>query len=156
MKKESHNQKGSHFRCYVAVMLLLTRGDEVLLIRRANTGFGDGLWSLPGGGINGNEPIKQALIRETEEELGITVQDEALNFTTCLHVAPHFRTPNEVLLFCFHATEWSGEIENKEPDKCDSIQFFPLNAIPKEMLEGSALCLKNFVGHCPFSELHWQ
>jgi ADP-ribose pyrophosphatase YjhB (NUDIX family) len=37
------------YRPYVGVHLILAEGRKVLLLRRANTGFADGWWSVPGG-----------------------------------------------------------------------------------------------------------
>jgi ADP-ribose pyrophosphatase YjhB (NUDIX family) len=43
---------------------------NVLLVKQSN---GRGLWSLPGGKVRLNEPIKAALRRELREEIGLTV-----------------------------------------------------------------------------------
>jgi len=145
-----------YFRCGAAVMLLIIRGGRVLLMRRSNTDFGDGFWGLPGGGLDGGEPIKEAIIREASEELGIEMKRDALEFTSCIHVAPHFRTPEEMLLFCFRAKKYRGHIVNKEPHKCTEIKFFPLAALPHDTLEGSRLAVHNYLKREPFSELHWK
>ena len=39
----------------LATHLLLTRGQTLLLIRRANTGWMDGHWSLPAGHVEAGE-----------------------------------------------------------------------------------------------------
>jgi ADP-ribose pyrophosphatase YjhB (NUDIX family) len=137
-------------------MLLIIRKKQVLLMRRINTGFGDGLWGLPGGGLDGGEPIKEAVIREASEELGIHLARRDLEFTSCLHVAPHFRTPVEMLLFNFRAKKYRGHLCNKEPHKCSEIRFFPLTSLPHDILEGSHLAIQNYLSHTPFSELHWK
>jgi ADP-ribose pyrophosphatase YjhB (NUDIX family) len=43
---------------------------NVLVVQQA---AGKKLWSLPGGKVRGDEPIKDALRREIQEELGLTV-----------------------------------------------------------------------------------
>jgi 8-oxo-dGTP diphosphatase len=147
--------KKERFKCRVAACLVLRQGDKVLLARRANTGFGDGFYALPGGNVDGNEPITHALVREIQEELGITIDPKDCTFISCLHVAPYFRTPDEILLFCFQAEKYKGIIENKEPEKCDDLQFFDIHSLPENMLEGSKQCLQNLISSSYFTELHW-
>lgn len=49
---------------------VIIQSGHVLLIRRANQP-GYGLWALPGGYVNQNERIRDAAVREAEEETGI-------------------------------------------------------------------------------------
>ena len=48
------------YRPHVGVHLILTEGSKVLLLRRANTGFADGSWSLPGGSLENGETLPAA------------------------------------------------------------------------------------------------
>ncbi|KKT99280.1 MAG: NUDIX hydrolase [Candidatus Collierbacteria bacterium GW2011_GWC2_45_15] len=54
-----------------ATILLLIRGDEVLLAMKKR-GFGVGKWNGVGGKPNPGEDIREAAIREAEEEIMIT------------------------------------------------------------------------------------
>jgi 8-oxo-dGTP diphosphatase len=56
----------------VGVGAIVWRGDEVLLVRRANPPRA-GQWSLPGGGQELGETIAEAARREVFEETGIEV-----------------------------------------------------------------------------------
>lgn len=60
----------------VGAYALALRGDpldgDVLLVRFSATGFHTGSWSLPGGGIDHGERPADALVRELEEECGLT------------------------------------------------------------------------------------
>ncbi|CAO5166636.1 8-oxo-dGTP diphosphatase [Frankia sp. AiPs1] len=54
-----------------AVSAIVTDGDgAVLLIRRTDNGY----WSIPGGGIEPGETVRQAAAREVSEETGIDVE----------------------------------------------------------------------------------
>ena len=56
----------------VGAYALVLRADEVLLVRFSTRGFHTGSWSLPGGGIDHGERPAAALVREVEEECGVT------------------------------------------------------------------------------------
>ena len=70
------------YKCMVVVDLMLTRNNngkkEILLALRQNTGHHDGDYELPGGHIEANEDIIQAMIREAKEELCIDIKREDL------------------------------------------------------------------------------
>ncbi|HEY9410738.1 MAG TPA: hypothetical protein VIP77_14255 [Jiangellaceae bacterium] len=47
----------------VDVFLILTRGDDVLLALRKDTGYADGLWNLPSGKLEAGEPVTSSMCR---------------------------------------------------------------------------------------------
>jgi 8-oxo-dGTP pyrophosphatase MutT (NUDIX family) len=55
------------------VKCMLTRGDEVLLVR--HTYGPPGRWELPGGGVKRGEEPAAAARREAREELGVDIAD---------------------------------------------------------------------------------
>jgi bifunctional NMN adenylyltransferase/nudix hydrolase len=62
---------------FVTVDAIVVQSGHVLLVRRgANPG--KGLWAMPGGFINADERIRNAVIRELREETGIKVPDAVL------------------------------------------------------------------------------
>ncbi len=58
-------------RPVAAVIAVVPRGDQVLLVRRANPPDA-GLWGFPGGKVDAGETIAQATLRELAEETGVT------------------------------------------------------------------------------------
>ncbi|MEJ0073651.1 MAG: NUDIX domain-containing protein [Candidatus Saccharibacteria bacterium] len=52
-------------------LLLLRRNDEVLLAMKKR-GFGAGRWNGVGGKLDPGETVEQALVRECQEEIGVT------------------------------------------------------------------------------------
>ncbi|HSX07813.1 MAG TPA: NUDIX hydrolase [Candidatus Saccharimonadales bacterium] len=61
------------FRSLVKVLLVNDAG-EVLLLRRSPTDVRrPGQWDMPGGNIDPGEDFLAALVRETQEEAGITI-----------------------------------------------------------------------------------
>jgi 8-oxo-dGTP pyrophosphatase MutT (NUDIX family) len=70
----------------MAAHLLLLRDGHVLISRRANTGFADGLWHLPSGHLEARESVTGATIREAAEEIGVAIDPGDLEFA---HVMQH-------------------------------------------------------------------
>ena len=55
----------------------VVRDDQLLLVRRASR-HGRGNWQLPGGFIEPNETMEQAVVREVFEEAGVVAEVEAV------------------------------------------------------------------------------
>ena len=102
------------FRAVVAVHLLLLRGEEVLLLRRDNTGYEDGNYSVVAGHLDGNETARRAMVREAVEEAGIILAPADLRFVHVMHRKETAEADERIDLF-FAATRWQGEPEIGEP-----------------------------------------
>ncbi len=116
-----------------AVYVILERAGQVLVIRRANTGYRDGFYSLPSGHLEEAESPTAGAIRETAEEVGVELTPEQLE---CVHV--QYRRAEEgdhdrVDIY-MRATAWKGEPINKEPDKCDDVRWVSYTELPHNMV----------------------
>ena len=92
----------------VAAAILLRgipEGSEYLLACRPEGKVYAGYWEFPGGKVEPGESLHQALVRELQEELGITV-DRAWPWLSCTHTYPHA----SVRLKFFRVTSWQGDI----------------------------------------------
>ncbi|MDZ8089199.1 MAG: NUDIX domain-containing protein [Nostoc sp. DedQUE12b] len=63
--------KNNPFKLIPASYLILIKDEKILLIRRFNTGYEDGKYSVVAGLGDGNETFVQAVVREAKEEVGI-------------------------------------------------------------------------------------
>jgi 8-oxo-dGTP diphosphatase len=117
-------------RLIVDVNLLLRDGPNILLGRRVSAKFGNGCYSLPAGHLELGESVKAALIREAHEELGITIAPEHVKFAQVMHNSYGLGR----IAFFFEVSIWAGEVTNREPEKCDDLRWFPLDALPAPMI----------------------
>ncbi len=69
----------------VAVHLLLIQDEDILLLRRYNTGYEDGNYSVCAGHVDGNEVYLDAMIREAKEEIGINISKMHLKPVQVMH-----------------------------------------------------------------------
>src|SRR5512143_3734715 len=74
-----------HTKFPVTVHMFFIEGDRILLSRRYNTGYMDGHYSVPAGHLDGDEPVRQAAVRETREEVGLSIQPEDVAFAGVFH-----------------------------------------------------------------------
>lgn len=134
----------------VAVHLVLQRGDEVLLMRRMNTGYFDGYYSLVAGHLEGDETVPQAMIREAQEEIGIEVELTALKLVGVMHRL----SDTERIEFFLSAHRWQGAITNQEPGKCDEVRWFDMAHLPDKTIPYITEALE-FIRRPPLGEGLW-
>lgn len=92
-------------------LLLLRKNDEILLAMKKR-GFGAGRWNGVGGKIETDETIEKALVRECQEEIGVTP-------TKFSKIAVHdFKFPgttSDMQVHAYFCDSWQGEpIESEE------------------------------------------
>ena len=119
------------FKLIGAVYLLPIKDGKVLMLRRFNTGYEDGNYSLVAGHIDGGESMKDAMIREAKEEAGISVKSEDIKHALTLH---RWCGDHERVEIFFTTEVWDGEITIMEPNKCDDLSWFPLGELPENVI----------------------
>lgn len=122
------------FKLIPAVYLLLRRGDEVLLLRRANTGYQDGKYSLVSGHLDGDELATTGIAREAQEEAGITIDPADIKLVHTCHRLTRGQPGQERIDLFFETDKWQGEITNAEPEKCDDLSWYSMHDLPGNML----------------------
>ncbi|MGH2616230.1 MAG: NUDIX domain-containing protein [Thermomicrobiales bacterium] len=139
------------FQATVAAHLFLLRGNEVLLLRRHNTGYEDGNYSVIAGHLDGDEPARLAMVREAAEEAGIQVAPSDLNFVHVMHRKETGETDERIDLF-FAATNWRGEPANREPEKCSELRWSALDDLPANVVPYVRAALEHFQENRPYAE----
>ena len=123
----------------------------MLLLRRFNTGWGDGQYGVPAGHVEAGESVTKAAIREAREEVGIRLEPEALQV---VHVM-HRRSDDERVDFFLLVKAWTGRISNREPHKCDDLAWYSLTSLPSNTIPYVRQALENYRNRVPFSEFGW-
>ena len=98
-------------------------GIEVLLAAR-RTRRGELAWGLAKGGIEPDESVEDAAVREVREETGIDADIEvSLGETRYFYVWEDVRVRKTVHFFLMHAT--GGDVDDHD-DEMEDVRWFPL------------------------------
>ena len=113
-----------------AVMVLVSRGDKLLLARGPH--FKPGVFSALAGFVEPGETLEQCAQREVREEVGIEIAN-----------LRYFRSQSwpfpDSLMVAFFADYAGGEI-NPDPLEIEAADWFSLNALPKLPDAASIAC----------------
>lgn len=114
---------------HVVVNAVVARGDKILLAKRDQSLIEGGKWDLPGGLVDRDETLEQAVAREVLEETGW----EAHNFRLARISSNPARPGDEnrqniVFIYFCEATERTGKPDWETSD----VKWFPINQLPPE------------------------
>lgn len=141
------------FRMPCAVHVLLLRGGEVLLLRRAHTGYQDGNFSTIAGHLDGGEEVLAAAVREAREEAGITLDPAELRMVEVMH---NRDDDSEYIDFFVAAARWEGTIVNAEPHKCAELAWHSLDNLPPNTIPYVRRALENYQRGVWFASFGWE
>jgi 8-oxo-dGTP diphosphatase len=142
-------------RVLLAIFVLLRRADgQILLLRRAHTGYMDGKLGLPAGHADGDEPAEQALVREASEEAGVTIASRDLHLVHTMHRKAEEGTHEYIDLF-FETSEWQGEPTNMEPHKCSELVWADPAHLPEDMIPAVRMALEHIAAGEPYSSVNF-
>jgi len=141
------------FKLIASVYLVLIRNNKILLSRRYNTGYFDGNYSFPAGHLDGNETLKQGMVREAKEEVDLVVVPADLEL---IHVMDRKIPNDERMDFFFTTKKWEGEPKIMEPDKCDDLSWFELNSLPKNIIPYIKQAIDSILNNIIYSEREGQ
>jgi len=120
-------------RVDVAIGILVDRGSSgwrILITRRPRQVVLGGYWELPGGKIHAGESPEHCVVREFQEEVGLTVKP-----TRALSKVEHTYEHGHVVLYPFVCQWTGGVIEHRavadhrwvRADELDAFRFPPAN-----------------------------
>ena len=151
-KIERKGKTSMHAKFPVTVHMLFLQKGKILLIRRHQTGYMDGHYSVPAGHLDGGETVRMAAAREAREEVGLRIDPAVIRFAGVFH---RFEGDERVDFFV-HVPEWGGEPVNAEPAKCDDIRWADVEALPENTIPYVRQAIKNFQTGVMFEEFGWK
>ncbi|OQW52639.1 8-oxo-dGTP diphosphatase MutT [Candidatus Raskinella chloraquaticus] len=118
---------GSSRILLVAACALIDPDRRILLTRRPPGKALAGLWEFPGGKVEPGERPELCLIRELDEELGITVKEACL---APLTFASHAYADFHLLMPLWVCRRWDGQVSGREGQELAWVQPMRLRHYP--------------------------
>ena len=141
--------------CPVDAYMLLERGGQVLMLRRAHdAAYASSLLCPPSGHVETGEDVLHTAIRETAEETGIAL---GLDQVRCVTVVHHRSPGGQTRIGWFFAAEpgWTGEPSNREPAKHSELLWIEPAAPPTDLVAYTWAGLAAWHAGAPWA-IHWQ
>lgn len=109
--------------------MIVNDKDEVLLCKRSKHASNErGCWEIPGGAVEFNETLENAIHREMREELGVEIE-LIEQFPAASHIIKNDKQHWVPSTFLVKLKK--GNIPKiLEPEKCDEIKWFSLDHLP--------------------------
>ncbi|MEM7347921.1 MAG: NUDIX domain-containing protein [Chloroflexota bacterium] len=136
----------------VAVHLFFLQQQQLLLLRRFNTGYEDGNYSVVAGHVESDETVTQAAIREAFEEAGVIIATQDIDV---VHVMNR-KSDDERIDFFLVVNAWAGEVANQEPNKCDDLSWFGVDNLPSNIIPYVKFAFEQYQAGALFSEFGWE
>jgi len=114
----------------IAAHVVLRQKGKIAFLLRSDTGWQDGNYCLPSGGVEDGETFRQAAIRETQEETGVRIKPEHLKHLLTDHSPDKGGWINVV----FEAIEWEGDPHNAEPFMHSTLAWFNPKKLPENVV----------------------
>lgn len=110
---------------------ILIDNEKALLLQKPSKGW----WVAPGGKMENEESIAEAVKREYREETGITIYQPELVSVFTIVIKDEDQTIDEWMMFSFKTTNYEGTVFEKSPE--GKLEWKPLRDIPElPMAEG--------------------
>src|ERR1700733_8191762 len=145
-----------HFQLIVDIHLLLVSDSDLLLGRRANTGYGDRPYEPPSGRLAERETLVEAAVRVAAAQVGIALDPARVTLAHVLHdVSGAGR-----MAFFLTADGWDGDPSTgpsvtRPPlaGACSysDIGWYPLTDLPANMIDRARVAVRNYAAGARFS-----
>ncbi len=135
---------------YVVVGVIENEKGQILLGKMyKDKGVYPGQWAIPGGGIEENETLDQALKREIKEETGLEVISYTPSYFNAYEVTKRYGDgkKEDLYMVCFHfLCKARGEVHHSN-DEFEEIRWFDKDGLRNLDLNEASVWLFNKLGY---------
>ena len=141
-----------HFQLIVDIHLLLVANGDLLLGRRANTGYGDGAYEPPSGRLAERETLVEAAVRVAAAQMGIALDPARVALAHVLHDVSGVGR----MAFFLTADGWGDEACQVPPvvqgtRSYSDFGWYPLTDLPANMIDRARVAVRNYAAGARFS-----
>ena len=123
----------------VGIGVMIFKEGKILLGKRKGS-HGEGEYAFPGGHLDYMETIEDCAKRETFEETGIEIKDIRFQFVANVHKYK----PKHYLHIGVIADYQSGEVQIREPEKCEGWNWYSLDNLPEPLFWMGKLSIDSY------------
>ena len=141
-----------HFQLIVDIHLLLVANGDLLLGRRANTGYGDGAYEPPSGRLAERETLVEAAVRVAAAQMGIALDPARVSLAHVLHDVSGVGR----MAFFLTVDGWADEACQVPPvvqgtRSYSAFGWYPLTDLPANMIDRARVAVRNYAAGARFS-----
>ena len=115
-------------RRLIALLALINENNEVLISLRKNRKEYNDYWEYPGGKVENDETLEQALVREIKEELNLEIAKSCI---APLTFAVDEQEMNQNILFLYVCRKWDEPVKSLIDQKIEWVK--PINLAQYQM-----------------------
>ena len=123
-------------------VLIINNDGEILVGKRK--GSHAQYYSIPGGHLEMGESFEEAAAKEIKEETNLTIENPKV-FAVTNNLKTYSEEGKHYVSICLHVTEFTGELINMEPEKCEGWQWVFPDRLPKPHFEASEKAVKCYL-----------
>ncbi len=139
-----------HIQLIVDIHLLLVSEGDLLLGRRANTGYGDGAYEPPSSRLAERETLVEAAVRVAAAQAGIALEPQQVSLAHVLHdVSGAGR-----MAFFLTADGWADDtspVPLAGAGSYSDFGWYPLTDLPANMIDRARVAVRNYAAGGRFS-----
>jgi 8-oxo-dGTP diphosphatase len=126
----------------IGVGVIVIKQYQQILLGKRLTSYNHGLWSVPAGHMKRGETFVAAAKRELTEETGLIATKVKL---IGLNNYQDKRGERQYVNIDFVTEEWIGEVDNREPNLCERLEWFALDSLPDLLSIPTKIAIKSLI-----------